>query len=146
MLLIEITCQKYAQREGLGAKLVWNVDLSPSELEEVLDIPGVFKPNTRKVEQIEGVTIWAIAQPVLLLTILKSWKYRKPWVKNILDCFGHDAEFHLTWELRTILTNDCPEELLESEYPGEITTDALNYSEEDIDMLVSNLGSEDHLE
>ena len=146
MLLVEITCQKYAQIEGLGNKLVWNVDLSPSELREVLEIPGVFKLNTRKVEQIEGVTTWAMAQPVVLVTILKSWKYRKPWVKNILDCFSHDDQFHLTWELRTIRVDECREELLVDEYPGELTADPLHYSEEDIDILVSNLGQEDHLE
>lgn len=99
MLKVELACQEFDRETGLDGKTVWPIDVSEEQLTEVMQITTVWTPNTRKSDQLEGVAVWALRDPLLLQTVLKSWARRKPWVNWFLACLETDKDLKRGWEL-----------------------------------------------
>jgi hypothetical protein len=107
MLKIEVACQMFDRETGAEGKTAWPIDITEEQLTEVMAIPGgIFTPNTRKTDQLDGVSIWSIRLLPLLITMLKSYQKRKPWVCWLLACFETDPKCKHDWEIRMIWTED----------------------------------------
>lgn len=106
VLTVELACQEFDRTDGHSGKTSWPITITEEQVTDLMTIPAVWTPNQRKVDQLDGVAIWAILSPVLLVTVLKGWSKRKPWVHWLLQCFENDKDLKQTWELRMIWTDD----------------------------------------
>lgn len=106
MLKVELACQEFKREDGETGKIAWPIkDLTEEQLQEIMSIPGVWTPNTRKVDQLDGVAIWACKNVLLLRTVLQSWR-KKEWAQWMVECLKSDPDCKRGWELRTIWTED----------------------------------------
>ena len=122
MLRVELACQMFRREDGDLGKTSWPIQIDEGQLTELMEIPGVWTPNTRKVDQIDGVAIWAVKCPALLITVLTGWANRrknpKDWANWILEVLRTDPELKRGWELRMTWTEDLnsaanqPDEIL----------------------------------
>lgn len=146
MLQVELACQMFHREAGQDGKTAWPIDLTEEQLTELMQIPGVWTPNTRKLDQMDGIAVWACRSLVLLVTVLQSWKRRKPWAYWLLQCLESDSECRRSWELRTIWTEDVNAESNEIELTEAVDKPSNPlFREEEVEVLVSNLGQENLL-
>jgi len=132
MLRVELACQEFDRNTGPDGKTSWRVEVDEEQLLEVMSIRNVFVPNTRKADQLDGVAIWAIRDPLMLVTVLKSWGRRKEWVTSLLDCLSSDPRLERSWELRTLQTEDVDAIVND---PNELALNLIGDAIEDVEFL-----------
>jgi hypothetical protein len=176
MLKVELACQEFTRRDGVAGQTSWPLNLTEDQLLTLQRIPNVFTPNTRTADQLDGVAIWTIKSPLLLVTVLMSWMKRQPWAATIVEIFRkEDRQLKRDWTLRMIFVEEPQKEIELTEVysgvdfvllPGEVPNREkhrrflrgqiaamfggrkrrpFDYDEDEICLLVSNLGEENQL-
>ena len=102
MISIELARRDFDRSVGWQGKTSWPLAISEENLVELLAINGkkTFEINTRAKDQMTGVEIYFIKDLLMLVTLLKSWQRKKPWVQWLLQCFVLDTQLNQDWELR----------------------------------------------
>lgn len=133
VLKVELGYHESTRNQGYLGKVSWPININEDQLTELMEIPGVWIPNTRTRDQIDGVTLWALTNRLLLTTILRSWKRSKPWVEGLLELFENDPDGKHAWDLHMAWVNE--EDIMDDE-PALELTDIVRPEDSDEGMML----------
>lgn len=147
MLKIELACQEFGREAGCDGQTAWPLNLDEDQITRLMSIPGVFSPNTRQRDQLDGAMVWSIGKMLMLSTVLQTWRRKHPWVLTVLEIFRkEDAKLKRDWQLRMIHIEDPVSEIELTEVVGEtFSSRPFPLHEEEVDLLVSNIGEDNQL-
>lgn len=143
---------------GLGASR-FPLDLFETQLNQLLAIPCAFILNPAKKDQVDSFQIWGLKSPLMLITVLRSWQRRQIWCRQILSVLlTEDATMTARWDLRVTyvnetvlegfqeetleLTNIVPAVDFEVQDREEKALQPIDFNRDEIEFLISNIGTE----
>jgi hypothetical protein len=107
VLKAELAVQELSILDGVDGQTVWPLNIDEDQLRQMLDIPSTFTQNTRKKDQIESFTVWAVKSVVLLVTVLSSWQRKQKWCAQIVEIIRkEDPKMKRSWNLRTTFIDE----------------------------------------